>query len=163
MASGDPLATFVPEQARFPSSDFATRDERGDHSVLLFEDTTGQTCYFSGWMPASYSGGGTKTTIVAAASAAVSGTIEWEVAYERHADDVFDLDTPSFATAQAISGNTATTSGVVTYFEVTHTDGAQMDSLAAGESFRISVARDPAGTDTVSGNAELVIVHIEES
>jgi hypothetical protein len=48
---------------------------------------------------------------------------------------------------------------------VTLTSGAQMDSLAAGESFRLKVRRDAdgtSGTDDIATDAELLRVVVSE-
>ena len=47
---------------------------------------------------------------------------------------------------------------------ITFTDGADMDSLAAGETCRIQVERDPThGDDDMSGDAQLMAVLITET
>jgi len=45
---------------------------------------------------------------------------------------------------------------------VAFTDGAQMDSVAVGELFRIKVTRD-AASDDAAGDAELHAVEIKET
>jgi len=167
MASGDTLLVFTPGAASFPSSNAPTIDTRNNHMVLDFDDTTQETCYFTGVLPRHYGGGGLTILLVWMAETATTGNVEWETAIERHQDDVTDLDSDSFATAQA-SGAVAcaSVSGEPQYTETnTHTSGAQMDSLAAGESFRLSVARDADdGTnDTMTDDAELMRVEIKET
>ena len=45
-----------------------------------------------------------------------------------------------------------------------HTSGAQMDSVAAGEGFRLQIEREGAhGNDTMAGNAQLSKVEIRET
>ena len=46
------------------------------------------------------------------------------------------------------------------------TDGAQMDSLSAGEAFRLKLRRDAdgtSGTDDVTTDAELLLVEVKET
>jgi hypothetical protein len=45
---------------------------------------------------------------------------------------------------------------------VAFTDGAEIDSLVAGEAFRLLVRRDTA-TDTAAGDAELLRVELKET
>ncbi|NIQ10453.1 MAG: hypothetical protein GWO10_16275, partial [candidate division Zixibacteria bacterium] len=45
---------------------------------------------------------------------------------------------------------------------VTFTDGADMDSIAVGEGFRMKITRD-ATNDTATGDAELRFVEIKET
>ncbi len=42
------------------------------------------------------------------------------------------------------------------------TDGADMDSIAAGESFRVKVTRD-AASDDAAGDAEILFLVIKET
>ena len=43
-------------------------------------------------------------------------------------------------------------------------DGAEMDSVAAGNAFRVQITRDANNAaDTATGDAELVAVHIKET
>ena len=53
------------------------------------------------------------------------------------------------------------TSGLVDIVNVTFTDGADMDSVAVGELFRLKVARDIA--DTAVGDIELHALEIKET
>lgn len=52
--------------------------------------------------------------------------------------------------------------GHVDIVNVAFTDGADMDSVAVGESFRMKVTRD-AASDDATGDAELVKVEIRET
>lgn len=54
------------------------------------------------------------------------------------------------------------TSGLVDVVSVAFTAGADMDSVAAGESFRLKVTRD-AASDTATGDAELIKVELREN
>src|SRR3989304_1435149 len=84
-----------------------------------------------------------------------SGTVGFTVEIERIGDSVLDVDGDSFAGAQTITAVTVPgTTGHVDVISVAITDGANMDSLAAGEQVRIRIARDVAN-DTATGDAEL--------
>ena len=54
------------------------------------------------------------------------------------------------------------TSGVLKYTNVAVTDGANIDSLAVGEHFRIRIKRDVAN-DTATGDLELFSVEMRET
>lgn len=163
MATGDTLAIFTALSGEPPATNFATQDTRNNHSCLDFDTTTGETAYFSGVLPRNYGGGGITVTVMYAATSAVSGTIGWLVAVERMADGGTDLDADSFAGDQTITAETVDgTSGIMDYASVAITNGANMDSLAVGEAFRLRVTRDVAN-DTAAGDAELYAVEIKET
>lgn len=163
MASGNTLCTFFTADNEPPTSNYATLDTRNGHLVLDFDTTTQETAIFTGVMPRAYAGGGVTVYVHAMLSSATTGTLGWDVSFERMSDATTDLDSDSFATAQTITAATAPgTSGVVLVLNVAITDGANMDSVAAGESFRLRIRRDVAN-DTASGDAELLCVEVKET
>ncbi len=98
------------------------------------------------------------------ATTATTGATRWLVSFERHQEDVTDIDTDSFATAQAVNATAPATNGARAYDAVAFTDGAQIDSLAVGESFRLRIERDATNAaDTMVGDAELARVEIRET
>jgi hypothetical protein len=163
MASGDSLLVFTPHMNEPPSSNYATFDLRNLHPVLDFDDTTNEDAVFTGVLPRNYDGGGLTVYIHYAMTSATSGDIDWDAAFERIGDQQQDLDSDGFASAQSVDNTTVPgTSGLVDIVSITFTDGAQIDSIAVGESFRIKVTRD-ATSDTATGDAELVALEIKES
>lgn len=163
MASGDTLAVFTALDGEPPASNYATLDTRNNHPVLDFDTTTSETIYFRGVLPNNYAGGGLTIFLAWMATSATSGTIGWLVAIERLADGGTDLDADSFASANTLTAETVdAAAGVLDYGSVAFTSGAQMDSLAANEVYRISIARDVTN-DTATGDAELVAVWIKET
>jgi hypothetical protein len=164
-ASGDTLLVFEPAASSPAASNFGTFDTRNNHIVLDFDATTDETVYFAAVLPRNYGSSGTTVTIVWMASTATTGTTRWEVAWERH-DTATDLDSDSFASTQSAGGSAPGTLGYPAYTAVTFTDGAQMDSTAAGEHFRLLVRRDAdgtTGTDDMAGDAELLGIEIKET
>ena len=162
-ASGDTLLIFVPQSYEPPSSNFATIDFRNLHPVLDFDDTTNESAVFSATMPRSYAGGGLTVYIHYAMTSATSGDIDWDVAFERIGDQQQDVDADGFAAVQSTDNTTVpATSGFVDIITVTFTDGAQMDSIAVGEGFRMKVTRD-AVADTATGDSEALFVEIKET
>ncbi|MFQ6027398.1 MAG: hypothetical protein ACE5Q6_07895, partial [Dehalococcoidia bacterium] len=98
-----------------------------------------------------------------AMSSATSGDIDWDAAFERIGDQQLDIDSDSFAAVNSVDNTTVPgTSGFIDVVSIAFTDGADMDSVAAGEAFRLKVTRD-AASDTASGDAELWAVEIRET
>lgn len=98
-----------------------------------------------------------------AMTTATSGDIDWDVAFERIGDQQQDIDSDSFAAVNSVDNTTVPgTSGLVDIVSVAFTDGADMDSVAAGEAFRLKITRD-AASDTTTTDAELLRVEIRET
>lgn len=166
MAANNLLASFVPQQNEPPSSAYATLDTRNGYLVLDFDDTTDESAIFRGVMPDTYAGGGVTVKVLWSATSATTGTISLDVAFMSVTDDADDLDTKAFAAANNVNPTTASATGEVDYASITFTDGADMDSVAAGEMFFVKITRDANGTtstDDLSGDMELHQVLIYES
>jgi hypothetical protein len=164
VASGDSLLEFGPLAAEVPSTNYATFDVRNAHPCLDFDATTDETVYFTGVMPRHYAGGGITVTLYWAATSATSGSCRWEVAFERVTGQ--DIDSDSFATANSAGGTANATSGILTATAIAFTSGAQMDSIAVAEAFRMLVRRDAngtTGTDDMANDAELLFIEIKET
>lgn len=156
------LLTFKPTDNEPPTSNYATLDTRNNRPVLDFDNTTQEAAVFSGVMPNGYAGGGLTVTIFCALTSATSGTVGWDIALERTQAITDDIDSDSFATAQTVTAATVPgTSGQVLQMSVNVANGADIDSIAAGELFRLRVRRDVAN-DTAAGDAELLAVTIRE-
>ena len=100
------------------------------------------------------------------ATTATTGTISLDVAFKSVTDDADDLDSKAFAAANNANPTTASATGEVDYTTITFTDGADMDSVAAGEYFRLQVLRDANGTtstDNLSGDMEFLFLEIKET
>jgi hypothetical protein len=163
MASGNTLCCFFPADNEPPSSNYATLDLRNGHPVLDFDTTTQEAAIFTGVLPRHYAGGGVTVYIHYAMTSATTGTCGWDVSFERIGDAQQDIDSDGFATAQTVTAVTVDgTSGNADVVNVAVTNGANMDSVAAGESFRVRVRRDVAN-DTAAGDAELLAVEIKET
>lgn len=163
MASGSTLLIFKPQDNEPPSSNYATLDTRNGHLVLDFDDTTAEAAVFRGVMPRSYESGGVTVYIHYACTSATTGTAGWTVEFERVSDSQQDIDSDGFASAQTVTAVTVPgTSGHVDIVNVAVTNGANMDSVAVGESFRLRVKRDVTN-DTATGDLELYAVEIKES
>lgn len=169
MASGDSLVVFTALAGEPPSSNYATLDTRNGVPVLDFDDTTAESIVFSAVMPRNYAGGGVTVTLgwMATDTTVTPQAVSWNAYFMSVTDDADDLDTKAFAAANnSGSVNEATASGELSYDAITFTDGADMDSVAAGEYFRLKIERDAAGataTDSLTNDAELVFVEIKET
>lgn len=164
MASGDTLCVFTPLHNEPPASNPMTLDLRNQHPVLDADASTNESAVFSAVMPRNYAGTtGVTVYIHYAMSTATADTIDWDVAFERIGDQQQDLDTDSFAAVNSVDNTTVPgTSGLVDIVSVTFTDGADMDSVAVGEGFRLKITRD-AASDDAAGDSELCFVEVKET
>jgi hypothetical protein len=163
MASGDTLLIFDALSNRPPSSNAAAFGVRNQHPVLNFDDTTNESAVFEAIMPRHYGGGGVTVYLHWAAASAEANSVDWDVAFERIGDQQLDIDGDSFAAVQSANDQAVPgTTGLVDISSIAFTDGAQMDSVAVGESFRLKVTRDAASDDCV-GDAQLLLVEIKET
>lgn len=164
MASGNTLCKFNALHNEPPSSNAATFDTRNGHPVLDFDASTNESAVFSDIMPQHYAGTtGVTVYIHFAMSSATSNTVDWDAAFERIGDQQLDIDADSFADVNSVDDTTVpATSGNVDIVSIAFTDGADMDSVAAGDGFRLKITRD-ASSDDATGDAELRFVEIRET
>jgi len=164
MASGDTLVVFHPYHNEPPASNYATLDLRNQHPVLDFDASTNESAVFSGVMPQSYAGTtGVTVYLHYSMSTAEADTVDWDAAFERVGDQQLDVDGDSFAAVNSTDNTTVPgTTGLVDVISIAFTDGADMDSVAKGEKFRLKITRD-AANDDAAGDAELHMVEIRET
>jgi hypothetical protein len=151
------VARFTPRDNQPPSTAFATLDTRNSVLVLDFDDTTDESAVFVGVIPEGVTlANGLTTRLVWMATSATSGNCRWGVQWEKVGTD---LDSDSFDTETEATGAASGTSGIETVTEITAT---AIDSIAAGDRFRLKVFRnaDDATNDTMAGDAELVAVEV---
>lgn len=162
MASGDTLVVFTPQCNEFGATNFARLDTRNLHPVLDF--ALNEIGLFSGAMPRHYGGGGITIYSHYAMTSAEANDIKLETYLERIGDQQQDLDSDGFAAAQNTGDITVPgTTGLVDIISTTHANGAEMDSIAIGEGFRLKVKRIAvAGTDA-AGDLELRFIEIKET
>lgn len=166
MASGNTLCVFAVQNNEPPSANAATLDLRNGHPCLDFDDTTDEKAIFTGVLPRHYGGGGITAYYHYAMTSATTGKVRIDGAFERIGDGSQDIDSDGFAAAQSVNvAAVPGTSGHVDIVSTAFTNGAQMDSVAAGEAFRFSVERKPSdGTnDTATGDMELIAVELKET
>lgn len=157
MASGDLLAYFTGTMGVPPATDAAKPDlstATPPHVFLKFDAATDWSINFEGVLPPNYDGGGTTSKLEWIGVSATANDVVWTLSWERILIGTLNLDTASFATANTVTDTAAGTAGLTNTASITHTDGAQMDSVAAGESFRLTLSRDANnGSDTMAGYA----------
>ena len=157
------MAVFTPQSNEPPATNYATLNTRNGHLVLQFDTTTQEAAYWKAVLPRDYGGNGITVYVHAAMASATSGTLGWDVAFERIGSASQDIDSDGFATAQTITAATVPgTSGHVMILNVAVTDGANIDSIAVGETFRVRLRRDVAN-DTATGDADFVALELKET
>jgi len=174
MASGDSLLVWGVLHNEVTDVDFATldfilttsSDEPDDViPVLDFSPTTpNEFAVFANIMPAHYAGTTGVTVTIIWAAEATTGNVKWDVAFKRMAD-TSSLTGNTYAAVQSTTTGTDGTARDINTTVITFTDGAQMNSVVAGDYFRMAVERDAAdGGDTMNGDdAELVTVYLSET
>jgi hypothetical protein len=157
---------FRPGDNEAPAAAFATADTRNAHPVLDFDGATDEEAVFTAVLPASYRSNGLTVDTFWSFTSATSGSLRVQAAIERIDASGLDIDADSFAAFQSAGGTAPATSGMVIVVSVAFTSGAQMDSLVAGELFRLKIRRDAdgtSGTDDIATDAELLAVVVKET
>jgi hypothetical protein len=152
------LAVFTPLDNQPPATDFATLDTRNSVALLDFDDAAPESAVFVGVIPegAVLTSGIIVRLSWSAAAASPSGDCRWLVDIEKTTGH--DIDADGYDTAVAGTTTTSGTSGLVNTTAITITT---IDSVAAGDAFRVRVRRDAANAgDTMTGDAELVAVEV---
>jgi hypothetical protein len=151
------LAAHTPMTSQPPATAFATLDTRNSIAVLDYDDSAVEAATWVGIVPeGAVLTSGILVRIHWAATTATSGNVRWGVQFERAGTD---LDADSYDTAALATGAANATSGIETVTEITCTT---IDSLAAGDRYRVRVYRNAtdAVEDTMTGDAELVAVEL---
>lgn len=167
MPSSKTLAVFDALAGRPPSSAFAQLDLRNATAVLDFDDAVVESMDFVGVLPRGYAGRDLEIVVTWAATSATSGAVVWQAEFERHpiADPTHgthDLDTNDFGTPATSTGTAAANSGELVRTSIS-LDASDADDPVAGESYRLRVSRvATSGSDTMTGDAELVTVELRE-
>lgn len=150
------FTTFTPLDNQPPATNFATLDTRNSVALLDFDAATDESAVFVGVIPeAAVLTSGIIVRITWAATSATSGACVWGAQWEKLTTDI---DADSFDTATTATTTTSGTSGVPSITSITCTT---IDSLAAGDFFRLKIYRDADnGSDTMTGDAELICVEV---
>jgi len=145
----------------------ATPDRRNSLPVLDFDAIINELAMFQGVMPRHYSAAtGITCTVTVMATSATTLDMSFAIFLKSVTSNVDDLDVKNFAAPQTNAAVDApTTLGATREFTITFTDGAQMDSIAAGEPYYLLFMRDAQdGTnDNMDGDAELVSIEVQDT
>ena len=161
MASGETLCRFTPQCNEPPAVNFATLDTRNSHAVLDFALT--EIGVFRSLWPPNYSGLGVTVFLHYCMEVDIADDIKLEVSFER-IGQVLDIDGDSFAAAQDTGDIVVPgTCGLVDIVPVAFTDGAQIDGILTGETFRLKVERVAVAGVDAGDDLELVAVEIRET
>lgn len=171
MASGNTLITFLAQDnvppftlAASPGAYTGASTPAESFAKLDFDDTTVEYADFYGVMPAAYAGGGITLTFVWS-SAQNTNNGAWAAAFRRLGDDDEDLDTTAmtYDYNQTADLTPASAVGELAYDTLAFTNGADMDSVVAGDYFCLRVKRPaPSGTK-VTGDLGLHAVIVKET
>jgi hypothetical protein len=153
---------LTPLAAEFPASAFPQLQLVNRRSVLSFDASTQETCYWTGIAPQGLTG--TLTAIIHYIMAsATTGGVVFEGAIEAVTDaDATDLDAgDSFDTYNTSSTETVPgTAGHKGEIAITLTT---QDSIAAGDYFRLALRRAPANAgDDAVGDASVLAVELRD-
>lgn len=157
-----PAIPFFPVDNEPPSTNYATFGVRNGHPFLAFDTATQWTAIFSGVLPANYGGNGLTVSVNVMMETATTGTVGFDVAFERIDPLSLDLDADSFASAKTITATTVpSVSGQIRTLSVAFANN-EIDGLLAGENFRLRLRRDVANDDA-AGNAQVISVVVRET
>lgn len=151
-----------PLAAEFPSSNAPAIGLVNRRPHLAFDTTTSETAYWTVVAPQGVTGTWTAVISYIMASA-TSGGVAFDVAVESvTTGDAVDLDaTTSFDSVNG--GNDSAVPSTAGYMEQISITLSNMDSVAAADLLRFSVARDVAdANDTASGDCYLLAVEIRD-
>ena len=161
--AADTLAFWTARANEPPASSAATPSTRNAIPILTFVEGSDTCAEFAGMMPLFYSGD-VNVKIGWTSLTAATNAVSWNVAFKSVTDDADDLDTKSYAAANNASCTTPDNAGEVDYCTVAFTAGADMDSVSAGEYFRLQVCRDgdgSSGTDSSTDTAQFFFAVME--
>ena len=130
--------------------------------VWSFTNTAIRYLDFVYRMPQNYAGGGISCRINWGAATATSGNCVWEIALRRMADDAEDIDTSQTYDYNSVTDAAPSAAGEFTDAVITFTNGTDMDSVVAGDTFILRIRRQTTG-NSLSDNAQLKLIEIRET
>lgn len=153
-------SVFGPLVNQPPAANYATLSTRNSEAVLEFDDSTEESAVFVGVIPEAASlGSGLIVRITWMSATATSGNVRWGAQFEKYGTD---QDSDSFDTATEAHTATSGTSGIEVVTAITCTS---IDSLAAGDKYRLKIYRDVSDTtnDTVTGDAQITVIEVRSA
>lgn len=169
MASGDSILTLLPQNST-PTATLAafqffiagTSTPNENFIVLLYDNSPQWYADFYVVMPQHYDGNGLTCEVVTGASGS-SGTHRFEIAF-RLVETSVDIDATSHTYVYNGVSSSVPTQGQRVSGTILFTDGADMDSVTAGDFCVIRVTRNvDHGEDNSANNGYLYYVDIKET
>lgn len=151
------LQIFTARDNNPPATNFATLDTRNSILVLEFDAATEESATFVGVVNENASlTSGLTVRLWWMGDTATSGNVRWGAQFEKTGTDT---DADSYDTNAQVTSAASGTSGIESVASITITT---IDSLVAGDRFRLRVYRVAADAtnDTMTGDAQLVAVEV---
>jgi hypothetical protein len=159
-------AAFTPLDNVPQTSAFATLDTRTSGvPVLDFDSTSLEAATFTGLLPeAAVTTNGLKVRLAWTADTVTNtDAVVWGIQFQR-IDTTTDLDTDAFSNTFTATAAASGTAGVPVITELTITGTALLDSVVAGDFYRIRISRDGTHTsDALTADACLVACEIRDA
>jgi hypothetical protein len=153
---------FAAKDAVLPSTSFMTWDNTYGRLVLLAPESVDRYVDFTGVL--DHYGGGGLTVDIFWTSNGTSGNVIWQAAVERFQEGTLVVTSDSFASYNSVTDAAQGVANVANKATITFTDGADMDSLADGEMFRIRVQREGTNaSDTTNTDTRLFGIRVVET
>ena len=124
----------------------------------MLQFNTGELCHFKGYLPENYDGGGLTFDVfhIGGTDTNTGHVTQWGVSIERWNTNNHDIDSgDSYASEQTATAALLATQGKIIKATITVSSGANMDSLAKDEMFRVKLKR-VATSDTNTDKAYLL-------
>jgi len=154
---------FLPQAVQSPFSPKVLPGRRNGHACLFFQDEFTTYAVYSSVLPLAYTGSGLVVELYWTPADAGTGTVAWTAEFESHTEDVDNLASDSFGAATTVTDTVPLQSGIIKRVRFVMADGAAIDSVAAGESYRLRIGRDADhAEDDMAGYAQLFRVVVRE-
>lgn len=165
---------LIPQSNCGPASDFATQDTIAGGStpaevvsVLDFDPDATEYADFKVPLPTGYGGGGLTITVIFSMTSdhdEGASEVRWEIAIARIDNDNIPISANHAYDFNGVSAVVPSVVSEVSYDDITFTNGADMDSWAAGEMAIIRIRRlHDHEDDNATGDAELQMIQIRET
>ena len=165
MATNDDLFQVTMHASNVESSAFASLDENNDQLVANFDDSTEERLLFGPFFrPRKYEGNGWTLRLMWTTATGNSGNVVWGAEARRLQDDDASNDLAgTYDTQRTVTGDAPSAAGEVVYDEIDLGD-ADLDGVLEGEAVQIRISREAAnGSDTLTGDAQLIAIEIYET
>jgi len=154
------LFVFTPNAAEFPASNFPQLMLVNRRPVLAYDVATNETAQWTAVAPQGITTP-CKALVFYIMASATSGDVDVDASVEAVTDgDATDLDAGDSFDAVNSVDNTVVP-GTAGYLDVISVTLTNIDSIAAGDYFRLRITRD-AASDTASGDMYVLAVEMRD-